>query len=127
MTVSVENTTYSAAPFTGTIVSGEYELGENDSMMTVVLKALELGGYTWNDDIEDLTSDSYTKTTYIASIHKGSETLAEKDGSKGAGWMGTKNDWFVNQGFAAFTYKNGSLKSGDEQRNHTLQPAIQQR
>ena len=113
VTVSVENTTYSAAPFTGTIVSGEYELGENDSMMTVVLKALELGGYTWNDDIEDLTSDSYTKTTYIASIHKGSETLAEKDGSKGAGWMGTKNDWFVNQGFAAFTYKNGSLRSGD--------------
>ena len=113
VTVSVENTTYNAAPFTGTIVSGEYELGTNDSMMTMILKALELGGYTWNDDIEDLTSDSYTKTTYIASIHKGSETLAEKDGSKGAGWMGTKNDWFVNQGFAAFTYKNGSLKSGD--------------
>ncbi len=28
VTVSVENTTYSAAPFTGTIVSGEYELGD---------------------------------------------------------------------------------------------------
>ena len=112
VTVSVENTTYSAAPFTGTIVSGEYALGENDSMMTVVLKALELGGYTWND-IDDLTTDSYTKTTYIASIHKGGKSLAEKDGSKGAGWMGTKNDWFVNQGFAAFTYKNGSLRSGD--------------
>ena len=27
--------------------------------------------------------------------------------------MGTKNDWFVNQGFSAFTYKNGGLKSGD--------------
>ena len=48
-----------------------------------------------------------------ASIHKGGKSLAEKDGSKGAGWMGTKNDWFVNQGFAAFTYKNGGLKSGD--------------
>lgn len=112
VTVSVENTTYSAAPFTGTIVSGEYELGQNDSMMTVVLKALELGGYTWNG-IEELTADSYTQTTYIASIHKGGKSLAEKDGSKGAGWMGTKNDWFVNQGFAAFTYKNGGLKSGD--------------
>lgn len=112
VTVTVENTTYSAAPFTGTIVSGEYELGQNDSMMTVVLKALELGGYTWNG-IDNLTTDSYTKTTYIASIHKGGKSLAEKDGSKGAGWMGTKNDWFVNQGFAAFTYKNGSLKSGD--------------
>ena len=112
VTVSVENTTYSAAPFTGTIVSGEYALGTNDSMMTVVLKALELGGYTWNG-IEELTADSYTQTTYIASIHKGGKSLAEKDGSKGAGWMGTKNDWFVNQGFAAFTYKNGSLRSGD--------------
>ena len=112
VTVTVENTTYSAAQFTGTIVSGEYELGQNDSMMTVVLKALELGGYTWNG-IEELTADSYTQTTYIASIHKGGKSLAEKDGSKGAGWMGTKNDWFVNQGFAAFTYKNGGLKSGD--------------
>ena len=114
VTVSVENTTYSAAPFTGTIVSGEYELGTNDSMMTVILKALEIGGYSWNEykTKDDLTADSY-KTTYIASIYKDGESLSEKDGSKGAGWMGTKNDWFVNQGFAAFTYKNGGLKSGD--------------
>ena len=114
VTVSVENTTYSAAPFTGSIVSGEYELGSNDSMMTVILKALEIGGYSWNEYAtkDDLTADSY-KTTYIASIHKGGKSLAEKDGSKGAGWMGTKNDWFVNQGFTAFTYKNGGLKSGD--------------
>ena len=114
VTVSVENTTYSAAPFTGTIVSGEYELGTNDSMMTVILKALEIGGYSWNEykTKDDLTADSY-KTTYIASIHKDWESLSEKDGTKGAGWMGTLNDWFVNQGFAAFTYKNGGLKSGD--------------
>lgn len=114
VTVSVENTTYSAAPFTGTIVSGEYELGQNDSMMTVILKALEIGGYSWNEykTKDDLTADSY-KTTYIASIHKDGESLSEKDGSKGSGWMGTLNDWFVNQGFAAFTYKNGGLKSGD--------------
>ena len=114
VTVSVENTTYNAAPFTGTIVSGEYELGENDSMMTVILKALEIGGYSWNEykTKDDLTADSY-KTTYIASIHKDVESLSEKDGTKGSGWMGTLNDWFVNQGFAAFTYKNGGLKSGD--------------
>lgn len=114
VTVSVENTTYSAAPFTGTIVSGEYELGTNDSMMTVILKALEIGGYSWNEykTKDDLTADSY-KTTYIASIHKDGESLSEKDGTKGSGWMGTLNDWFVNQGFAAFTYKNGGLKSGD--------------
>ena len=114
VTVSVENTTYSAAPFTGTIVSGEYELGENDSMMTVVLKALEIGGYSWNEyeTKDDLTADSY-KTTYIASIHKEGKSLSEKEGSKGSGWMGTLNDWFVNQTFAGFTVKNGGLKSGD--------------
>ena len=114
VTVSVENTTYNAAPFTGTIVSGEYELGTNDSMMTVILKALEIGGYSWNEykTKDDLTADSY-KTNYIASIYKDGESLSEKDGTKGSGWMGTLNDWFVNQGFAAFTYKNGGLKSGD--------------
>lgn len=114
VTVTVENTTYSAAPFTGTIVSGEYELGQNDSMMTVILKALEIGGYSWNEykTKDDLTADSY-KTNYIASIYKDGESLSEKDGTKGSGWMGTLNDWFVNQGFAAFTYKNGGLKSGD--------------
>lgn len=114
VTVSVENTTYSAASFNDTIVSGEYELGTNDSMMTVILKALEIGGYSWNEyeTKDDLTADSY-KTTYIASIHKEGKSLSEKDGTKGSGWMGTLNDWFVNQGFAAFTYKNGGLKSGD--------------
>ena len=115
VTVTVENTTWKekdGAPITGTLVSGEYALGENDSMMTMVLQALELGNFTWNGNT-DWTTDSYTKTTYITSIHKGGKSLAEKDGSKGAGWMGTKNDWFVNQGFAGFTVKNGSLKSGD--------------
>lgn len=117
VTVIVENTTWTdddvnnKPPITGTLVSGEYALGENDSMMTMILQALELGGYTWND-IKTVTSDSY-KTTYIASIDQGEKSLAEKDGAAGAGWMGTLNDWMVNQGYAAFTVKNGSLKSGD--------------
>lgn len=115
VTVIVENTTWTAekgAPITGTLVSGEYALGENDSMMTMVLQALELGGFTWNSNT-DWTTDSYTKTTYIASINQGDKSLAEKEGAAGAGWMGTKNDWMVNQGFAGFTVKNGDLKSGD--------------
>ena len=115
VTVIVENTTWKekdGAPITGTLVSGEYVLGENDSMMTMVLQALELGKFTWNGNT-DWTTDSYTKTTYIASIDQGDKSLAEKEGAAGAGWMGTKNDWMVNQGFAGFTVKNGGLKSGD--------------
>ena len=116
VTVIVENTTWTAekgAPITGTLVSGEYALGENDSMMTMVLQALELGGFTWNSNT-NWTPDSYTKTTYIASINQGDKSLEEKGGAPGAGWMGTLNDWMVNQGYAAFTVKNGGLKSGDE-------------
>ena len=115
VTVTVENTTWKekdGAPITGTLVSGEYALGENDSMMTMVLQALELGKFTWNGNT-DWTTDSYTKTTYIASINQGDKSLAEKEGAAGAGWMGTKNDWMVNQGFAGFTVKNRGLKSGD--------------
>ena len=115
VTVIVENTTWTAekgAPITGTLVSGEYALGENDSMMTMVLQALELGKFTWNGNT-DRTTDSYTKTTYIASIDQGDKSLEEKGGAPGAGWMGTLNDWMVNQGYAAFTVRNGGLKSGD--------------
>ena len=57
-------------------------------------------------EINYLASISYTddEETY---------TLAQFTGGNESGWMGTLNDWFVNQGFAAFTYKNGGLKSGD--------------
>ena len=114
VTVTVENTTWTTAdaPITGTLVSGEYALGANDSMMTMILQALELGGFKWND-YANWTAESYTKTTYIASINQGDKSLEEKGGAPGAGWMGTLNDWMVNQGYAAFTVKNGSLKSGD--------------
>lgn len=115
VTVSMENTTFADGDFTGTIFTGRYDLGENDTMMTMVLKALEIGGYKWNG-YETLTSDSYTKTTYIASISKDGKSLGEFSGGSKSGWMGTLNDWMVNEGFAQFGYTNGKLKDGDEIR-----------
>ena len=112
VTVSMENTTFADGDFTGTIFTGRYDLGENDTMMTMVLKALEIGGYKWNG-YKTLTSDSYTKTTYIASISKDGKSLGEFSGGKQSGWMGTLNDWMVNEGFAQFGYTNGKLKDGD--------------
>ena len=112
VTVSMENTTFADGDFTGTIFTGRYDLGENDTMMTMVLKALEIGGYKWNG-YETLTSDSYTKTTYIASISKDGKSLGEFSGGSKSGWMGTLNDWMVNEGFAQFGYENGKLKDGD--------------
>ncbi len=112
--VTMENTTYAGGAFYGpnSIADGWYTLGENDSMMTVVLKVLASKGYTWTGT-GGTTANGYD-ITYLASVSKDGETLAEKQGGTAAGWMGTLNDWFTNLGFHAFTYKNGKLEDGDE-------------
>ena len=114
--ITVENTNYSGGAFTGQLVNGWYDLGENDTMMTCVLKALDQKGYGWNGtknfDKENPKGD-YT-IDYLASVEKEGKTLGEFDGSNGSGWMGTLNDWFVNESFAAFSVKDGRLENGDE-------------
>lgn len=115
--VIIENTTYDDAPFTGTIAKGWYDLGENDTMMTMVLKVLQSKGYSWNGttDFGNIQESDYD-ITYLASITKGGETLAEFTGGQKSGWMGTLNDWFVNEGFQQFSYQNGQLQNNDEIR-----------
>ena len=39
--------------------------------------------------------------------------LKERDGGETSGWMITLNDWFTNEGVAAFTVANGKLTDGD--------------
>lgn len=110
--VIVENTTYLdeslPASLKNTIIDGYYDLTNCDSMMTVALKALEGAGYTWNRGGYDYG------TTYLASVEKDGYTLAEFTGGPNSGWMGTKNDWFVNASFSDFRYTNGGLADGDE-------------
>lgn len=112
--VIVENTTYldESLPdsWKNPIVDGYYDLTNCDSMMTVALKALEGAGYTWNRGGYDYG------TTYLASVEKDGYTLAEFTGGPNSGWMGTKNDWFVNASFSDFRYTNGGLADGDEIR-----------
>lgn len=110
--VIVENKTYldESLPdsLKNTIVEGYYDLTKDDSMMTVALKALEGAEYTWNREGYDYG------TTYLASVEKDGGTLAEFTGGPNSGWMGTKNDWFVNASFSDFRYTNGGLADGDE-------------
>lgn len=110
--VIVENTTYLdeslPASLKNTIIDGYYDLTDCDSMMTAALKALEGAGYTWNRNSYDYS------TTYLASLEKDGGTLAEFTGGPNSGWMGTKNDWFVNASFSDFRYTNGGLADGDE-------------
>ena len=104
--VIVENTTFTkpvdgkAPAWTGTLVDTWVKLTEDSTMMGCVFEALDAEGYT------------HTGTTYISEING----LSEIDGGNQSGWMGTLNDWFTNEGFAAFTVAAGTLEAGDEIR-----------
>ena len=69
-------------------------------MMSCIVDALTAGGY----------SQTGADTGYISEING----IEEKDAAEGSGWMGTLNDWFTSEGFAAYTVANGKLKAGDE-------------
>ena len=118
VTVSVANFTYDDGyyyrdpgkkPF---LYLENYPLGENDTMMTVILRALKENGYFWTGT----GGDDYT-LTYLSSISKTENgktyKLGEFDGGQESGWMGTLNDWFTNLSFAEFKVANGKLGDGD--------------
>ena len=106
--VIVENTTFTkpvdgkAPAWTGTLVDTWVKLTEDSTMMGCVAQALEAKGY----------SQTGAESNYISEING----LSEFDGGFMSGWMGTLNDWFTNEGFAAFTVAAGKLESGDEIR-----------
>ena len=91
-----------------------YPIGENDNMMTVILRVLKENQFTW----EGTGSTDIYKITYLASI-TGSDgagnsyTLAQFTGGNESGWMGTLNDFFVNRSFSEFTVEDGKLADGD--------------
>lgn len=100
--VIVENTTYSkknGAPWAGTLVDTWVDLSADSTMMSCVVDALKTKKATVVG----------AESNYISSING----LKEFDGSASSGWMGALNDWFVNEGFGAFTVKSGKLASGD--------------
>lgn len=107
----VENTTYLSdslpASLKNKFIDDWYDLTEDDSMMSVILKALEGKGYHWQGGADDYD------ISYLASVEKDDGTLAEFTGGGNSGWMGTLNDWFVNKGFTSFRASDHSLQDGD--------------
>ena len=101
--VTVENTTWAeadGAPWEGMLVDEWVTLQDDSSMMSCIVDALTGRGY----------SQTGADTGYISEING----IEEKDAAEGSGWMGTLNDWFTSEGFAAYTVANGKLKAGDE-------------
>ena len=109
--VIVENTTFESetlpTELKGKFINDWYDLTEDDSMMTVILKALEGKKYHWQGGADDYA------ISYLASVEKDGGTLAEFTGGGNSGWMGTLNDWFVNKGFNSFRASDNSLQDGD--------------
>ena len=124
VTVSVANFTYDDGyfyrdpdkkPF---LYLENYPLGEKDSVMTVILRALKDNGYSWNGSTgNDKNKGEDYGITYLSSVSKTengkTHMLGEFDGGGQSGWMGTLNDWFTNYGFTEFSVKNRSLGDGD--------------
>ena len=102
--VIVENTAYTSetAPWQGKLVDEWVELEAGSTMMSCIVDAL--GDY----------SQTGADSGYISEVN-GLEASDENAGMM-SGWMGTLNDWFVNEGFDAFTAAKGTLAAGDEIR-----------
>ena len=101
--VIISNDTYPAAegaPWEGTLVDEWVEIGDDSTMMSCVVAALDNNGY----------EQSGAENNYISTING----LSEFDGGEMSGWMGTLNDWFTNCGFGDFTVAAGNLGAGDE-------------
>lgn len=118
VTVSVANFTYDDGYYyrpageTPFLYKENYPLGANDTMMTVILRALAEEGYSWTGtggDTYGITYLSSISTKENGKTHK----LGEFDGGQQSGWMGTLNDWFNNLSFAEFTVAKGTLADGD--------------
>ena len=108
--VIVENTTFTEDMWPngkkfwdGVAVDDEVALTADSTMMSCIVAALKENGYT----------QAGADSNYISSITVGDQPLGQFDGGPQSGWMGTLNDWFTNEGFAAFTVANGKLADGD--------------
>lgn len=108
--VIVENTTFTEDMWPngkkfwdGVAVDDEVALTADSTMMSCIVAALKDNGYT----------QAGADSNYISSITVGDQPLGQFDGGPQSGWMGTLNDWFTNEGFAAFTVANGKLADGD--------------
>lgn len=107
--VIVENTTFTPESenwddkfWHGTLVDTWVDIDNSSTMMTCIVDAIESAGYTQEG----------AESNYISSING----MSAFDGGNESGWMGTLNDWFTNEGFGAFTVKDGELETGDEVR-----------
>lgn len=100
VTVRIVNETFpksEGAPWEGTLVEKKTAVPSNYTMMQALHKVCR------DSNIESRGTDG----SYVSMIGG----LKEFDGGGGSGWMGTLNDWLVNQGFDQMQIKDGDVIS----------------
>ncbi len=100
VTVTVQNLTFDGAPWTGELFSAKVGLQENDSLESVIERAVSENNYAF----------TVSNFGYISSVNG----LAEFAANGSGGWMASLNDWFTADGTTAYTVANGGLQAGDE-------------
>ena len=101
--VTVQNyrmSTEDGAPWSGELLSVNVELKEDDSMETLIERAITSNGYEF----------PVSNYGYISSING----LAEYAYNGSGGWMATLNDWFTADGTQSYTVANNGVQAGDE-------------
>ena len=101
--VTVQNERFAVsdgAPWEGKLLDVEVALGEDDSIESVIERAVSENGFAF----------TVSEYGYISSVNGLSEYAANGSG----GWMAALNNWFTSDGTSAYTVKNGGLQAGDE-------------
>ena len=103
VSVKVVNNTYSkenGAPWSGVLFSAAVTLNDDDSMESVIERAVSENDYSF----------TVSEYGYISEINGLSEYAYNGNG----GWMATLNNWFTSDGTGAYTVANGGLQAGDD-------------
>ena len=101
--VVVDNTVFAkaeGAAWEGVLVDTWVDIDNDSTMMSALVSAL--------DEVHAKAVGA--DNGYVSEING----LAQFGSTNDSGWMGTLNDWFVNEGFQNFTVKNGDLAANDE-------------
>ena len=103
--VIIENNTLSeenGADWTGTLADQWVTITEDDSAITAFMQVVDAQGF----------SQTGAQEGYISEING----LSAEDGGAMGGWMFSLDDWFTDEGIAAYTVSSGKLEDGDELR-----------
>ncbi len=94
--VIIENNAFGTADganWEGILIDDSVDITSSMTMMDAVTSALKKNNYSQNN----------SSSNYVTEING----LSAGDGGNGSAWLGSLNNWFINEGFDKFTVEDG--------------------